>query len=367
LRRVLAALLAAVALAAAAPGAATAATTGLPKGWPRTFALGLADQPGGAAAIHRHGLRFRYQYLTGGVDTGGGWSTWNPDGTFVSRYVRESRRAGVIPVFTYYQLLQSNPGHGPSGEVEHDLANLQDPSLMARYVDDLRLALRRMAGKGLVVLHVEPDLWGFVEQSPDPAVLAAARDLAQRVVALRDELAPNVALAWHLSTWGTGEDPTYSKPGRAHLDALAARSARFYASLHVHFDLVFNDVADRDAGFRDKVLGDGGRSAWKAGDFHRHATYVRGFTRRTHAPVVLWQVPLGNSHLPDTWGRFRDSRVQWWLGAHRRKHLREARRAGIVALLFGGGADGTTSAKTDGGLFYRLARAYARHPLALAG
>ena len=72
--------------------------------------------------------------------------------------------------------------------------------------------------------------------------------------------------------------------------------------------------------------------------------------------VVVWQIPLGNSTLPDTWGRFRDDRVEWWLGSA--AHRAEARRRRIVALLFGGGADGTTSAETDGGLFYRLAREF---------
>jgi hypothetical protein len=67
--------------------------------------------------------------------------------------------------------------------------------------------------------------------------------------------------------------------------------------------------------------------------------------------------------LPDTWGRFRDTRVQWWLGSP--AHLREERAAGVVALLFGAGADGDTTPQTDGGLFYRLARAYERAPLPL--
>lgn len=37
----------------------------------------------------------------------------------------------------------------------------------------------------------------------------------------------------------------------------------------------------------------------------------------------------------------------------------------MIGLLFGGGAAGTTSAQTDGGMFYRLARGYERDPLAL--
>jgi hypothetical protein len=46
-------------------------------------------------------------------------------------------------------------------------------------------------------------------------------------------------------------------------------------------------------------------------------------------------------------------------------HLKATRDAGVVGLLFGGGADGTTQATTDGGFFYRLARRYEAHPLTL--
>ena len=102
-------------------------------------------------------------------------------------------------------------------------------------------------------------------------------------------------LAWHLSTWGTGEDPTYSKPSAAHMDALAARSAAFYESLHAHFDLVFNDVTDRDAGFYQHVENNP-HTWWGPADFVRHDEYIAGFTRRTHEAVVLWQLPVGDTN-----------------------------------------------------------------------
>jgi hypothetical protein len=164
--------------------------------------------------------------------------------------------------------------------------------------------------------------------------------------------------------WGTRVDPTYSKPPLAEMDALAAKSAAFYESLHARFDLVFNDVTDRDAGFYQYVLGNP-RTWWGPADFARLNRYLAGFTHRTHTAVVLWQLPLGNTSLPNTWGRYRDNRAQWWLGASSREHLRTTRDAGVIGLLFGGGAAGTTSAQTDGALFYRLARRYEAHPLAL--
>jgi hypothetical protein len=335
----------------------------LPIGWPHHVALGLSDAPGDAGAVRRE-ARFdaRYQYLAGGVNTGSGWATWNPDGSFVTRYVRESRAAGMIPVLTYYQLLQSRPALG-SSEAARDMSNLRDAATMQAYWRDFALLLRRArdaAGGRLVVVHVEPDLWGYLEQAGQ---VALARRFAHRVVALRNRIAARIALALHLSVWGTGEDPTYSKPSLAHMDALAARSARFYRALHTRFDLVFNDVTDRDAGFYATIEGNP-RTAWGPEDFARHTRYIRRFSNMTGEPVVLWQLPLGNSGLDNTWGRFRDNRVQWWLGD--RAHIRAERAAGIVGLLFGGGAAGTTSPQTDGGLFFRLARRYLARPVPIS-
>ena len=209
--------------------------------------------------------------------------------------------------------------------------------------------------------------------------------LAQAVVRLRDRYAPNVLLGWHLSVWGTKVDIALSNPSNAVLDALAARSAAFYASLGARFDLTFSDPSDRDAGFKQKIYGDGGASWWTPGDFARDARFLAGFSRAAGQRIALWQIPLGNTlmrAMDNTWGHFQDNRVQWLLGD--RRHLKAFRRAGVIALLFGGGADGTTcacdarhdgvtnpapvngnrrrssSADDDGGYFRRLVRAYYR-------
>ena len=341
-----------------------ASLAALPLGWPHHLLLGVTDSPGDAHHLARQAhVDARYQYLSGGVNTGHGWSTWNPSGTFASMYVRESVAAHQIPVFSYYQLLQSAPAAG-SSELTKDLSNLRNPATMHAYWADYGLLLRRVAasaGNHLVVIHIEPDVWGYLEQAN---AVRLARSFAQRLIALRNRLAPHVKLAWHLSVWGTKEDPTYSKPSLAHMDALAAKSAAFYASLHAHFDLVFNDVTDRDAGFYAKVENNP-HTGWGPADFHRLDAYLAGFTHRTHTAVVLWQLPLGDTHLNNTWGRYRDNRLQWWLDDPSGAHLRQTRSAGVVGLLFGGGATGTTSDQSDGGFFYRLARGYESHPLSL--
>lgn len=360
---------------------AAAAAIALP-GWaPAHVELGLASQPGGAQHVRAEHATWRYQYLAGGVNTGSGWSTWNPDGTFVSRYVRESRRAGVTPVLTYYQLLQSHGAGDGQGEAAKDLANLADAGTMKSYYNDFALALQRVheADMGrLAVLHVEPDLWGYVEQragaTDDPGTVPAAvgssgdarlaglpdtaAGFAQALIRLRDAIAPEVRLGYHMSTWGTGTDPVQQNPSLRTVATLAARSAKFYNNLHARFDLVFSDPSDRDDGFDLHVNHDHGRSKWTAGDYARDERWLAGMHAATRLPIVMWQIPLGNSHLPNTWRRYRDTHVERILGPDPRTR-RAYRNAGVIAFLFGSGADGNTTERTDGGEFRRLARRYA--------
>ena len=359
-RHVLAVL---VLLAFAAPAEAAVRA---PKGWPKHLAIGAADQPGGAASLKARGrVDLRYQYLTGGLGANG-WSRWNPNGAFVSRYVAESRRAGLLPVFTYYQALPSSPGSGD--EAQRDLATIADAATLRRYFADVALALRRI-GRARAVLHVEPDLWGHVQMASrrdDARTVPGAVAFARRFVRLRDRHAPNVLLAYHLSSWGTNRSHVASNFGPARTRALARRSARFYRSLGTRFDLVFNDVADRDDGWRIHVNGERvPQHRFERGDFARHDRYLAAFTRATRKPVALWQLPVGSSGLPDTWQRYRDNRLEWWLRPGNQAHLRRTKRSGVIGLLFGAGADGCTTPRTDGGVFFRFAAAYARRRLPL--
>jgi hypothetical protein len=314
----------------------------LPKSWPRTLQIGLSDSPGGAAALRRSApFGFRYQYLAGGVNTGQGWATWNPDGTFASMYVRDSWAHGITPVLTYYMLLQSNPRGGAEGST--DIAHLRDAALMQAYWSDVRLLFQRVRGTKPVVVHVEPDLWGYLQQANE---VSLASSFAEQWLKLRDELAPNVLLAYHMSGWGTKHDIVYEDPSDEVVRSYATQSASFYRSLRARFDVSFEDFSDRDAGFYEHVQGN--KATWfTPADFHRHMLYGQTFVRLTGVRMVAWQIPLGNTlmrALDNTWGHYKDNRVQWLFGDGARPHLRAYVNAGYVAFLFGGGADGTTCA-----------------------
>jgi hypothetical protein len=174
-----------------------------------------------------------------------------------------------------------------------------------------------------------------------------AAGFARAVVRLRDRYAPNVVLGYHLSVWGTKVDIALQNPSNRRVDRLARRSARFFRSLGARFDVTFAEFSDRDAGFKQHVYGDGGASWWNAADFSRDIRFDRGYSRAARQRIVKWQIPLGNTlmrAMDDSWGHYRDNRVQWLLGDGGRARLARYRRAGVVALLFGGGAEGTTCA-----------------------
>ena len=346
----------------------------LPAGWPNRVELGMSDSPGGAAAMKSTApFAFRYQYLAGGANTGSGWATWNPNGDFARFYIQDSVANGIIPVFTYYMLLQSAPGGGAENAAV--FTNLNNTATMTAYFNDLKLFFQKAGAfpTQKVVLHVEPDLWGYMQQraTGDDAKTVPAKvsetgipelaglpgnmsGFARAIVRLRDAYAPNVNLGYHISVWGTGVDIALSNPSDAIVDALAARAAAFYISLAANFDIAFSEFSDRDSGFYQYVYADAGQHWWDAEDFRRGARFLGGFSVAAAKRIVMWQIPFGNTKMRaenNTTGHYQDNRPEWLLDEPARSHLTTYRDAGVVAFLFGGGAGGVScacNAQNDG-------------------
>ena len=95
------------------------------------------------------------------------------------------------------------------------------------------------------------------------------------------------------------------------------------------------------------VLGEGENLAR---DCARHARFLARFVDRTGLRIVLWQIPYGNTRmraLNNTWNHFQDNRVECLLDQPRGPHLQQYLDAGVIALLFGRGAD-ASDASGDG-------------------
>src|SRR2546430_10699739 len=146
------------------------------------FGFGLANQPGEIGWMTSSGVPwgYRYQYLAGGVNTGTGWETWNtPSGQFAGYYMADSAAHGYFPVFSYYELLQSTPSSG-SNESDRDFNNLNNAATMnASYANFVLLMQKAAAYARQVIVHVEPDLWGYPGQpaavGPAPPLPAAGK------------------------------------------------------------------------------------------------------------------------------------------------------------------------------------------------
>ena len=304
---------------------------------------------------------FRYQYLAGGVNTGNGWATWNADGAFVTYYIQDFRDNGIIPVFTYYMLYQSAPGNR-QGEADGVAANLGNPATMRAYYDDLQLSSSAPGvPRGAVVLHVEPDLWGYVQQrarGDDPATVPArwARPACRSWPGCRTRgrvrpgdrpaarpLRPQRDAGLPRQRLGHRQRHPLHRPAGRHGGRPRRAPAAFYRALRAPFDLVFAEFSDRDAGFkqyslrrrRGLLVGRGRLPAPRALPGPPSCAV-------TQRRLVLWQIPFGNTRMRamnNTWNHYQDNQVEWLLDDPARGHLQEyvRGRGGGLPLRAGGG------------------------------
>src|SRR6266849_7293674 len=358
----LALVLAAAALVVQPSTQAQAAPPPLPSG----LNFGLANGPQDLSWMTASGVpwAFRYQYLAGGVNTGKGWETWNtPAGQFASYYMSASGANGYIPVFTYYELLQSNPSTG-SDESSRDFSNLNNDATMSTYYADFKVLMQKAGAYGQkVVVHVEPDLWGYLQQragTGDASTLSAsvgrtgfpdvagipntAQGFGWALLHIRDLYATNAVLAIHASPWSNGGDIASSTSSTMNVVAIADATAAFLNSAGISSNLygstwavVFNDLDDHDAAWWEA---NGGNHWWDPTNttypnFTRYLAWVSELKTKTSRQQVAWQVPVGNQYfltMNNTCGHYQDNVAQYFIA-----HPSDLFTAGLVAVMFGAG------------------------------
>jgi hypothetical protein len=234
-----------------------------------------------------------------------------------------------------------------------------------------------VAGYGKdAIVHVEPDLSGYAENAVlapttkcfgfctgtgnDPTLLRASvassgfplaknyannyRGFNQVLLKIRDTYAPNVRLAFHVSNWATGYDINSATSPTLDANALGAQAGQFAAKSGASwtdgttstYDLLFNDVSNKDAAYYTYVLKkprfwDQSNTVFP--NFHRWEDYIHAATTAAGRKAIVWQVPMGNQvYLSEnnTPGHYQDNRVEYFFS-----HLQELKDAGLVGALFG--------------------------------
>ncbi|MBV9600760.1 MAG: hypothetical protein JOZ87_28440 [Chloroflexi bacterium] len=358
----------------------------LPSQLPSHFAFGLGASPSDTW-MPQSGIPwdYRMQYLAGGVNTGSGWETWNANGQFPLFYAQGSAQHGYIPVFPYYELLQSSGTCGSCGENQKDISNLNDSSLMAAYYANFALLMQRLGpgnyggiqgfGKTAVV-NIEPDFaggytvqatnnnavcFGFCTgQGNDPSLLKASvassgfGDVAaypdtyagyvQALAHLRDLYAPNVLIGLDVSQFATGDDIGLDSNPNTNVAALGQQVGAFVNRTGPH-DLLFNNPLDRDAGQYRALFG---QNRWwdrlnvSLPNFSRWEQYLKSIGAADGGrSILLWQVPLGNQYFDtenDTNNHYQDNRPEYIFS-----HVPELIQSGIVGAIFAAGNSGNTT------------------------
>ena len=335
----------------------------VPAGLPGTFFIGLSVPPSSQQQnwVKSSGVPWTmcYQYISSGVLPNQSWvTTWGTN--FAYNYAVSSHALGCIPELTYYQIVPTIGTEGASAES----TALNNASIMANYYKDFTALMKQLRQYGgAAVVHVEPDMFGYLEtRNGNPALITASvassgdADVAaypntvagfgQALLHLRDLYAPNVIMAAHVSTW------MWSLSTNASLNVaqIAKNDASFMTGLG-NWDLFFTDIADRDAAYYQFVEGDGGAHWWDATNqkypnFNRLNTWAAAFTAAANKRLVIWQIPIGNSVMDtcnNTKFHYQDNREQYWLGNYpNNQAISELAQAGVIGLLFGAGNSGTT-------------------------
>jgi hypothetical protein len=316
------------------------------------------------------------------------WGTWQwdqvPPGQFVRDFVSGWTSAGLTPMLTYYVILPAAQQRLGIVEGTPEVTTAAtSATFMTAYLADFRFLLKQV-GTARVIIHVEPDFWGYAQHaaraaSTDahglPAAVATANPtdcagvensiagLGQCLVKMARSYAPNALVSLHGSAWASGFDCVSNTDPRLDVAAEAVKTADFLAACGAGADLVVVDISDRDAGWYQRQSPP--RDSWlDAHDavlptFAQAFAWSRALSDRLGKPALWWQVPLGNAYVANSCdangvGAYQDNKLDYFFD-----HPERVAASGAIGVAFGAGAACQTTPSTDRGRLQSRARALA--------
>jgi hypothetical protein len=345
-------------------------------------------------------FELRYTYLSGGLFDGtspcascasnctakgisckngtnpgcGWWGCWqydqDPPGAYARTFFSTANADGQIPMITYYEILHTSGVTEGAPEVTQAATNV---AVMTRYLADWRFLLQQI-GTNVAFLHIEPDFWGYAQQTgKDAHTLGAAvasanpTDCASQensiagmgrcMVSMVRKYAPNARVGLHASAWSTNIDVAENTSLTFDVAGEAKKTAAFLVACGADIsDFIVVEASDRDAGYYQSI----GKTTWwdatntALPDFHQDFAWLTALAEAANTPLVDWQLPVGNMSLANTATHWKDNRVDYFFS-----HTQELAGAHMVAFAFGAGAGDQTTPETDNGNLIAKVKAYA--------
>lgn len=293
----------------------------------------------------------------------------DPPGDYVRAFIQDAKGRNQIAMFTYYEFLQgSQATEGPN-----QVTKANDATFLVKYFNDWRFLLQQV-GQERVILHVEPDLWGYAQafnanaaaipakvKQSNPTDCAAQSDdfrgFGACLISMARKYAPNAKVGFSASAWASGIDVNINKSASLDVAKEAKKVADYLVALGgAQGDFVVVEALDRDAGYYQVVRGE--NRFWDSTNatlpnFTQHFVWAKAIAEGVGKPLLWWQTPVGNMSLPNTANKYKDNRADYFMS-----HLSEVAKAHGAMVAFGEGAGDQTTLQSDNGHVVGLVKAY---------
>ncbi len=219
---------------------------------------------------------------------------------FLQGKIALAHSLGAMPVLSFYELLELGQQNGITADgTEPGVVKLtlQNGAVMSQYYDKLIAVLKVAAGADVPVLvHVEPDSWGFmmwamgvdgqtdatqiqveVGASGHPDVQGFADNASgfgKALLKLRDQYAPTARMGWHASNFRQGASPEVV--------------TSFFSSMGT-WDVLLTE---------QPYLEQNQATWWLPEDptmVQTNLTWFSTISAATNLPILLWQAQIGTT------------------------------------------------------------------------
>ncbi len=331
-----------------------------PAGW-GDFAIGLTDDATRLGIITTAkattGLHYRVRYINEGVNIATNWYSHLPAGGLATNFINQSNAIGMRAAFNIYMLQED-------GGADVAIANMANLTFMQQYFWNIRDVAQKANGNK-VVFVIEPDTWGYLIKkcfgngptsaggnaairpnlvfcnvnnlgyAPLAGLPNTMAGMAQGIIRMIRTYAPDAYIGFHTNHWACWSNGATGAPclgagvppgiffqcqaglpfwGMADIDYNANFQIAWYqellggASACDQGDFLVVEKYGYDEGGRWIAFGAGASVLYYGNtEYQKWRYWSKKLAQGLNMPLLGWQTPIGNSTLPNTVQKYKDT------------------------------------------------------------